>query len=378
MTATTASSSSSKGASSDDGHERPLGIGFVGAGMVGQLAHIANFALIPVCRPVALAELRPRLGGQARDRFGIARLYPDHRALLTDPEVEAVVVVTRRPATGGVVLDALEAGRHVLSEKPMAHSLAQAARLVDAARRTGVRYAVGFMKRHDAGYQRFKALYDGFLASGELGRVVFLRGYCHGGAFACNAEGFVMTDEQRPDGLEVWPEAPDWLPPALVRDYAWFLNVFVHDVNILRHLVGRSPEVTFADFRHANGRVVGFDWGGFSGILDMAEIPFADWEEGIEVLFERGRLRLRFPPPLLRNVPARIELERTGEAGAVARPAVPWSWAFRRQAEAFVADVRGGREPAASGEDSLADMDLIETMWRKAIALGNTPAANRD
>lgn len=377
MTVTMASSFSSEGASGE-GEARPLGVGFVGAGMVGQLAHIANFALIPACRPVALAELRPQLGRQAQERFGIARLYPDHRALLADPEVEAVVVVTRRPATGGVVLDALDGGRHVLSEKPMAHSLAQGKRLVDAAQRAGVRYAVGFMKRHDAGYQRFKELYDGLLASGELGRVVFLRGYCHGGAFSCNADGFVMTDETRPDGLEVWPEAPDWLPPTLIRDYAWFLNVFVHDVNILRHLVGRTPDITFADFRHPNGRAVGFDWGGFSGILDMAEIPFAGWEEGIEVLFERGRLRLRFPPPLLRNVPARIELEHVDGEGAVTQPAVPWSWAFRRQAEAFVADVRNGREPSASGRDSLADMDLIETMWRKAIALGNVPAAGRD
>lgn len=352
---------------------RRLGVGFIGAGMVGQVAHLANFAQIVGCRVIALAELRPELGRLAAAKFGVERLYPSHRAMLADPEVEAVVVVTRRPATGPIVLDALEAGRHVLSEKPMAHTVGQASRLAAASRQANRCYAVGFMKRHDAGYQRFKALYDGFVASKELGRVVFLRGYCLGGTFACNADGYVMTDEERSDGLASWPTAPDWLPGRMVADYAWFLNVFVHNINILRHLVGRMPDITMADLRHPNGRMIGFDWGCFSGVLEMAEIPFTDWREGIEVRFEKGCLTVEFPPPLLRNVPARVTLTRTrAEAGAT-EIAVPWSWAFRRQAEAFIADAMEGREPLASGSDAVEDMVLVETIWQQALAAGRAP-----
>ena len=72
---------------------RPLGIGMIGAGMVGQLAHLANFVQIPDCRVVGLAELRPDLGRAAAERFGVARVYESHREMLEDPEVEAVVVV---------------------------------------------------------------------------------------------------------------------------------------------------------------------------------------------------------------------------------------------------------------------------------------------
>jgi len=337
------------------------------------VAHIANFSQISGCRAVALAELRPRLGRQVAERFGIARLYPDHRAMLADPEVEAVVVVTRRPATGPVVLDCLDAGRHVLSEKPMAHTAAQAARLVEAAGRAGVRYAVGYMKRHDAGYQRFKALYDGFGETGDLGRVLLVRCYAHGGDFAGHADGFVMTDEKRPDGLTLWPAAPEWLPPAAANDYAWFLNVFVHDLNILRHLVGATPEVTFADLRRPNGRVVGFDWGGFPGVLEMAEVPFAGWREGIDVLFERGRLSLAFPSPLHRGAPARVTLERAGHGAETIAPAAEPSWSFHRQAEAFIADVRQGREPLAGAADSLLDLKLTERIWRLSLDTGRLP-----
>ena len=122
-----------------------IGIGFVGAGMIGQLAHISNYADLSGCRLQAIAELRPELGRQAAERFGIERLYPSHQELLTDPKVDAVIVVTRRTATGPIVRDALKAGKHVLSEKPMAptHALAQA--LVNEAVAARRHYAIGFM-----------------------------------------------------------------------------------------------------------------------------------------------------------------------------------------------------------------------------------------
>ena len=119
---------------------RTVTLGLIGAGMVGQLAHLANFTSLPGCRVAALADLRPDLAQAAASRFGVPKIYPSHRELLQDPEIEAVVVVTRRPATGPIVLDALAAGRHVLSEKPMAHTLAQGEKLVQAAERAGLTY----------------------------------------------------------------------------------------------------------------------------------------------------------------------------------------------------------------------------------------------
>jgi predicted dehydrogenase len=344
---------------------KPLGIGFVGAGMIGQVAHLANYLSLPGCRVIALAELRPELGRLAAARFGVRKVYESHSALLADNEVEAVVVVTRRPATGPVVLDALEAGRHVLSEKPMAHTVEQAARLADAAQRRDLRYAVGFMKRHDAGAQQAKVLVDKLRTSGELGRILMVRAYCYGGEFKANPADFVMTNETRPDGLSTWPEAPDWLPPALAQDYAWFLNVFVHDLNILRYLTGIEPKVASVDLTRRNGRMVTFDCGEFPAVLEMAEIGSIEWREGVEILFEHGRLSVQFPSPLARDVPARVELTRGRESTTVP---VPKSWAFRRQAEAFVADIAAKREPLAGGRDSIGDLRLAAAIWRRHLS----------
>jgi predicted dehydrogenase len=349
---------------------RALGIGLVGAGMVGQTAHLANFRELSDCRVIALAELRPALGRMAASRFGVPKVYETHRELLADDEVQAVVVVTRPQAHGAIVLDALEAGRHVLSEKPMAHTLEQATRLVDAAHRRDLCYAVGYMKRHDAGAQQMKSMLDALRASGELGRIVLLRAYCFGGEFRCGTSDFVMTDEVRPDGLAVWPLAPDWIPRESVADYAAFLNVFIHDLNIVRFLAGVEPRVSAVDLRRKNGGLVMLDFDAFPAVLEMAEIASSDWQEGVEVLFERGRLTLQFSSPMLRNVPARVELTRVGDRAEAVVPRVPWSWAFRRQAEAFVADVAARREPLASGRDSLGDLRLAEAIWSKHLGRG--------
>jgi predicted dehydrogenase len=344
-----------------------LRIGMVGAGMVGQLAHLANFVQIPGCKVTALAELRPQLGALAAERFGVAKVFPSHRDMLAADAVDAVVVVTRRPATGPVVLDALTAGKHVLSEKPMAHTLDQGRRLVEAASARGLTYSVGFMKRYDVGTVRAKQLLDGFLASGELGRILLLRAWCFGGEFVCGADGYVMTDEDRPDGLEVWPVAPDFIPPEKRGDYAQFLNVFVHDLNLIRLFAGGTPTVRAVDLDRKNGRTVLFDCGGFPAVLEMSEQTGTQWNEGLEVVFEKGRLSLAFPSPLLKNQSATVTLVRGGETSMIP---TGWSWAFRRQAEAFVADIAARREPLASGADSLADLELAETIWRRYLGAG--------
>jgi predicted dehydrogenase len=174
-----------------------------------------------------------------------------------------------------------------------------------------------------------------------------------------------MTDEVRPDGLSLWPVAPEWLPAAMAPDYAWFLNVFVHDLNLLRFLLGVEPRIGAVDFERPNGRVVTFDCGGFPAILELTESTALDWHEGAEIVFERGRLALELPPPMQRDVPARVALTRGTGAAATTVSRLPPSWSFRRQAEAFVTDIREQRDPIASGRDSVGDVRLAEAIWRR-------------
>lgn len=339
------------------------GIGIIGTGMVGQMCHLANFAANPACRVVAIADLRPDLAAAAAQKFGISRVYATHREMLSDPEVSAVVVVTKRRATGPIVLDALNAGRHVLSEKPMAYTTAQARSLVEAARRQSLIYAIGYMKRHDAGVARGLAELTRIRANQSLGHIIGARGWCFGGNTGGSRETFVMTGETRPDGLELWQDGPDWMPGAMRPGYDSFLNVFSHVINLARHLLGPSPDVAESSIEASGAARVTLDFGGIACVLELANGSDGAWREGLTINFERGAVTIELPAPFAEEE-AEVILDHDGRRTRLAREN---SWAFRRQADAFVADIVERGAPVASGEDSVVDITLAETIWKRRI-----------
>jgi predicted dehydrogenase len=348
-----------------------VNIGIVGAGLMGQLAHAANYAAIDGCRIAAIAEHKPERRRLVAERYGILRTYSSHEELLGDTEVDAVVVATARPKIGPIALDCLNAGKHIITEKPMAATVEQAKILVKAARDRGVRYAVGYMKRHDKGVQTAKKIVDELLQTGELGEVTFARSHCFTGEFYCNIDGQIITDEKTSVSSPEWAIAPDWMPIEYKQKYARFLNVYCHNINLLRYLLGHTPEVKFVEFKQSNGQVAVLDFGSYAAVLEAGSLTYRGWDEVTEIYFTHGRLRIEHPPGMLRNVPAKVELYKGKDVlHEVYTPVCGWTWAFRRQAEAFVRDVREGLEPIASGADALEDMRLVEEMWRQQISKG--------
>ncbi|WFU28363.1 Gfo/Idh/MocA family oxidoreductase [Bradyrhizobium sp. CB1717] len=340
------------------------GIGMIGTGMVGQMCHLANFAANPACRVVAIADLRPDLAAAAAQKFGISRIYGTHRELLADSEVSAVVVVTKRRATGPIVLDALNSGRHVLSEKPMAYTTAQAASLVEAARHRHLVYSIGYMKRYDAGVARALDKLTRLRADGSLGRIVGVRGWCFGGDTGRSHDNFVMTGETRPDGLELWQDGPDWMPGTLRPGYDNFLNVFSHIINLARYLLGSSPTVADSMVETSGAATVTLDFGGVACALELANGSEGPWREGLKIEFERGAVTIELPPPFAEQE-AEVILDQGDQ---ITRLTGEGSWAFRRQANAFVADIVERGTPLASGADSVTDIALAEAIWKRQVS----------
>jgi predicted dehydrogenase len=288
--------------------------------------------------------------------------------LIRDPEVDAVVVVTPRAYTAPVVLDCLNAGKHVLSEKPMAGTAEQGQRLVDAAKGRGLHYAVGYMKRHDEGVQLAKNLLDQAIASNELGPVLYARTHCYMGESYCRADGHVVTQE-KPDYADGgWPTAPPWVPPDQARQYAAFVNTYSHNTNLLRYLFGRTPVVEYANLGGQAGQVAVLNFGSFVATVETGKTSNRGWDEVTEVFFADGRLTIRTPPALLKNMPASVELYKAGTIQQVVTPQPNWTWAFRRQAEAIVNCIHDDQPLLSAGVDALEDLRLIEAMWRSDLA----------
>lgn len=344
--------------------KRPLNVGMIGAGFIGQLAHLMNLVEIPECRVLAVAEYRPELRRRVAARYEIPRAYATHQELIADPDIDAVVVVTPRPYTGPVTLDCLNAGKHVLTEKPMAGTYEQGKRLLDAAKANNVRYCVGYMKRHDEGVQLAKKMLDELIASNELGPVLFARAHCYMGDSYCKADGHVVTDEKPDYEDRGWPIAPPEFPEQMAKDYAAWLNTYSHNTNLLRFLFGRTPAVDYVNFDNPASGLAVLNFGDFRASLETGRSTNRGWDEHTEIHFANGRLTLRTPPALLKNVPAQVELYRAGSVQAIHAPQCEWTWAFRRQARAFVLDILENRESINSGADALEEVRFIENMWR--------------
>ena len=350
-----------------------LRIGYVGAGFMAQKVHLPNLGLIDEVELIALAEARPRLGEKVRDRFRIPHLYASHHELIADDRVQAVAVSADYALQGEIARDALAAGKDVFMEKPMAVSIDQADRLLEAERRTGARLMVGYMKRYDAGNELAKSYVDRYRASGELGAVTYVRnhGFCGDWVSGLDAP-MEVTDEPKPPAPQ---QAPAWLPADQVGHYLGYLQQYAHNVNLVRWFLDAGDAVRV--------RQVDLDDDGFTGVvvlevagvrvvIESGQVSHYRWDEHTQVYFEHGWVKAWAPPLLLRNAPAEVEVYRAGEAQEFIRP-LPrpaWSWSYKREMEHFVAAVRDGTPFRSSAEDTRTDVRLFEEIYRQHLGLG--------
>ena len=140
--------------------ERTLGVGVIGAGGISRFAHLPNLKRNPRVELVAVADINPAKAKQAADDFDIAHSYSSYQELLDDPKVEAVTVTTWPTAHAEPVIAAAKAGKHILCEKPIAPTLAEADAMVDAAEQAGVKFAMGYQTGSAPAFRLVRQLID--------------------------------------------------------------------------------------------------------------------------------------------------------------------------------------------------------------------------
>ena len=153
-----------------------LTIGIVGAGVIAR-EHAQAIAMIPRSAAlVAVADVLPERLTAFADTFGVARRYRTAAELIADPGIDLVAVATPPSAHEDVAVAALEAGKYVLCEKPLAQSLASAERIATAGARYPGRLSVGHQLRYDPRYRRMLWL----VKNGWIGEALEVRVERHG------------------------------------------------------------------------------------------------------------------------------------------------------------------------------------------------------
>ncbi len=127
--------------------EKECGIAVIGAGAFATSTHLPNLSRMAGCGIVAVVNRNGMRAKQIAERYHAEVCATDHREVLENPRVRAVVITTRHNLHAPMALDAIAAGKHVFVEKPLALTLEDCGRIRDAAAEKGVLVTVGFNRR---------------------------------------------------------------------------------------------------------------------------------------------------------------------------------------------------------------------------------------
>lgn len=143
-------------------------VGIIGAGRIADMVHVPSLRLCPDwCEVIAVASRTEEKAKAFAERWGIPRVHTDWRALLADPDVDAVVICPPSGLTYAAAKAAVAAGKHILCEKPLALNYPEARELQAAAERAPITHMVAFTFRFVPGLRYLKRL----VSEGHFGEI---------------------------------------------------------------------------------------------------------------------------------------------------------------------------------------------------------------
>jgi predicted dehydrogenase len=328
---------------------------------MGQAAHLRNYVGLPDVDVVAISELRPQLGALVAARYGVPHVYTSASDMLAVETLDGIVAAQLFTHHGSIVPPLYDYGVPLFTEKPLAGSVAVGEQLLKKLSNSSSWHMLGYHKRSDPATMYAKSEIDRLKQTNELGALRYVRILMPAGDWI--ASGFndlVRTDESV-------PPIPSDPPPSDMtgtdyRDYVDFVNYYIHQVNLMRHLLGEPYHVTYAD---PSGVVFTLQSSsGIAGTIEMSPYRTTlDWQESALVAFERGYVKLSLPSPLAYNRPGKVELFRdpgNGVAPTSTVPQLPWVHAMRQQAMNFVSAIRGEAKPPCEAAEALEDLRIAK------------------
>ena len=320
---------------------------------MGQCAHLRNYASLPGCRVVALAEPRPLLARRVAEKYGVANVYASADEMLAKETLDGIVAPQPFTHHEQLVAPLYRYGLPVLTEKPLAASVAGGERMLQALKKGGSWHMVGYHKRSDPATEWLQTEVQKVKQSGEMGAMRYVRITMPAGDWVAGGFYDLVQTEEKPPSLA--PDAPpEDMDESSYYAYLAFVNYYIHQVNLMRYLLGESYQVSFAD--KSGVLLATQSESGVAGTIEMS--PYSTtlgWHEAALVAFEKGYFKLELPAPVALNQAGRVEMFRDGEAQTVV-PQMPPVHAMRRQAENFVAAIRGDIAPRCQAAEALEDL----------------------
>jgi predicted dehydrogenase len=326
-----------------------LRYGLIGCGDIGQLRAQA-LAQSQGARLVAVADVDQTKAGDTAQRYG-ARADRDWQSLIARDDVDAVIVSTPPRFHVDMCVDALNAGKHVLCEKPLARTPGECRRILAAEEKSGRRVATGFNYRFYPSFAKARQLLD----SGIIGTLDHVRSY----------GGYSATSHNQP-----WVHDAETVGGGALRD------IGIHILDLTRDFRGEVDEVV-GMASSGVWKYAGCEDNGFallrssSGNIASVHASWTEWRRYrfmIEIYGDRGCIRASCFPMMTQVVWADEPGGRTRRrtdwfpAVAIGEKLRSYRWvvvqSFIREYEAFGALVRGESSRIATGFDGLRAIEI--------------------
>jgi scyllo-inositol 2-dehydrogenase (NAD+) len=324
---------------------RQLGVGLIGLGRLGHLYAQFLSGRVPSVRLVAVADTDAARARQTAEEFSVPRHYAEPTALLDDPSVDAVVIVTPTHTHKDITIAALDRKKPTFCEKPPALTLAECRDMKQAVARNNAFLQIGFMRRYDKAYSEGKRRADG----GTIGQPLLFR---------CTSR-------------DPFPQPPEYAKPS--HSGGMIIDMGIHDFDLARWFMGEvqsvfsvgvtliSPQLAaVGDFdnavvtlRFANGSL---------GLVDLTRTGVYGYDIATELLGSQGTLRMGY----LRETALFVMTKNS-----VAHDTVPYFMerfenAYVVQLADFAQRVLKGQPPSITIDDGISALQIGLAATRSA------------
>ena len=265
-------------------------IGILGCGKIAQVRHIPEYAANPDCQLVGFYNpTKSRAEDMAAKYGGLA--YDTAEELLANPEIDAVSICAANYAHAELSIQALNAGKHVLCEKPMATTLADCEAMVECAKKNGKFLMIGHNQRLAKAHMEAKRLID----EGLIGDIITFRtSFGHGG----------------PETWSISPGKNVWFFDKKKAAMGVMADLGVHKTDLIQYLTGQRVVRTTArlvtlDKRGEDGELIGVDdnavciyemSGGAFGTMTASWTYYAAEDNSTVLYGTRGEMRIYDDP----------------------------------------------------------------------------------
>ena len=154
---------------------KKLKIGIIGCGGIANGKHMPALKQLPNVEMVAFCDIIVERAEKAKVDYGTpdAKVYENYKELLLDESIDVIHVCTPNRSHSFITVDALDAGKHVMCEKPMAINSEEALKMIEAAKRNNKKLTIGYQSRYRADSQYLKAECD----AGNLGEIYYAKAH---------------------------------------------------------------------------------------------------------------------------------------------------------------------------------------------------------